>query len=463
MFLMKVRTQIFEPHSPVQREIMEFLAQKNETRTMWVACGSKFGKTIGAIGGLAHAAPQINNTTWRWIAPIYRQSKIGWKYLQNIWPSEPYVSYQKADMTVTIPKKNIELQFWHGQNPEDLEGEGIMGQVKDECAKLKEQVHISGKTTMTMTGGRELNISTPRGRNWFYKGCMNALEEMERAKIEKRQPREVFLTAPTSANPHIKQHILDENRRILPVRLYRQYFEAEFLDDGEVFPKISIDGETWKEEFERTGPTEFWIHPKSKKMNVVAGCDWAKVRDFTVLTVWDMEHFPHRMVGFLRFQGKRYTHQVVDIVKFLNRFANCEMLYHDKTGVGEALDDLLDKTNLVYEGVTFTNSSKANMVNNAITSIEQEEVIFPLWPELIKEFDQFEVVTNELGNMRYAAPEGENSHDDIVFSCCLGLEALRHYGNTECEVNFLEDLPEKEDLIQEMLVDDMDIDPDEGF
>lgn len=460
----KITTEIFAPHSENQRIVMEFLSQRDSvTRTMWVACGTKWGKTIGAIGGLAYAAPQIPNSTWRWVAPIYRQSKIGWKYLKQIWPGEPYVKYSVSDMTMMIPKRNIELQFWHGQNPEDLEGEGIMGQVKDECAKLKEQVHISGKTTMTMTGGRELNISTPRGRNWFYKGCMSAKEEMERAAFENRIPREIFLTAPTRDNIHIEQSVLDENKRILPARLYRQYFEAEFLDDGSVFPKLLIDNSIWKQEFERTGPTEFWIHPKHKELEVVAGADWAKVNDFTVVTVWSLNHNPRRMVGFLRFQGKRYTDQVVEVVRFLNKFKNCEMLYHDKTGVGQAIDDLLDKTDLIYEGVTFTNASKANMVNNTITLVEQNDVIFPWWPDLINEFENFEVITNDLGNMRYGAPDGENSHDDIVFSCCLGLEALRMYGNGEAEINFLEDLPNRKDLIVEQLIDDMDIDIDEGF
>ena len=56
----KIRTEIFAPHSDIQRQVMEFLADRdNPTRTMWVACGSKFGKTIGAAGSIAYAAPQI--------------------------------------------------------------------------------------------------------------------------------------------------------------------------------------------------------------------------------------------------------------------------------------------------------------------------------------------------------------------------------------------------------------------
>lgn len=461
---MKVVTKVFSPHSPLQREVMMFLSGQGETHTMWVACGSKWGKTLAASGGIALACPKFPNTTWRWIAPIYRQSKIAWKYINQIWPGAPYVLQQKTDMTMTIPSKNLELQFWHGQSPEDLEGEGITGQVKDEVAKMKEQVHISGRTTMTMTGGRELNISTPRGRNFFHKGCMRALEEMERAKFENRVPKEIFYTAPTINNPYIQQSILDENKRILPTRLYDQYFNAIFIDDGLVFPVPAIDTEVWKEEFERDGSTEYWIHPNAKNITVVAGCDWAKKQDFTVLTVWDTEARPFRMVGFLRYQGKRYTEQVVDVARFLRRFKECEILYHDKTGVGEALDDLLDRVpGLIYKGIVFTNSSKSAMVNNMITAMEQKEILFPWWEKLKKEFEIFEVTTTEIGNMRYQASEGENNHDDIVFSCCLGFSALREYSDRSFEVKFLEDLPEELDETENMLLDELDYDPEEGF
>jgi len=464
--LAKVTNKIFAPHSPLQREIMEFLAGEGPPYIMWVACGTKFGKTAAACGGMAYAAPKRKGTTWRIVAPIYKQVKISWKYISEIWPKEPYVKKNKADMLMHLPGKKVDLQFWHGQSPEDLEGEGIHGQINDECAKLKQQVFDSSRTTFTRTRGRMLNISTPRGRNWFYRGCKRAQKEEALALEEKRQPREIFRTAPTSANPYIPQESIEEARALLPDRLFRQYYLSEFVESGAVFPNPVIDLPWWKEEFLRDGPVEYWVHPEAKDKVVVAGCDWAKKRDFTVLTVWDHSKTPYRMVGFLRFQGKPYTEQVVDVAKFLyHNFKECEMLYHDKTGVGEALDDMLAQVpGLIYKGIVFTNASKSYMVNDLITAMERREIVFPWWKNLVEEFEIFEVDTNELGNMRYQAAEG--GHDDIVFSTCLGIAAAVEYSAKDFEVKFLEELPNAEmqkDTLENYMFEELDIDEEEGF
>jgi len=460
--LAKIINKIFAPHSDLQKKIMEYLAGEGEPYIMWIASGTKWGKTLAACGSLANAAPKKKNTLWRIVAPIYKQVKISWKYISNIWPNEPYVKKNKSDMIMSLAGTNTDIQFWHGQNPEDLEGEGVHGQINDECAKLKQQVFDSSRTTFTRTRGRMLNISTPRGRNWFYRGCMRAKAEMRLAEEEGRTPNEVFYTAPTSDNPFVPKESIEEAKKLLPRRLFEQYYEAVFVESGQVFPTPEIDRAVWREPFERDGAIEYWIHEDCKKLTVVAGCDWAKKQDYTVLTVWNHEKTPYRMVGFLRFQGKRYTDQVVDVAKFLRRFKECEILYHDKTGVGEALDDMLNQVpNLIYKGVTFTNASKSYMVNDLITAMERREILFPLWRELQQEFEVFEVDTTELGNMRYQAAEG--SHDDIVFSCCLGISAANEYTDKTFEVSFLDDLGKDKDTVESYMNGMLGIDDEDEF
>lgn len=469
----KIIANIFEPHCEIQNIIMNHLANRDSgTRFLWVACGTKFGKTLGAAGGYAYAFPRYPGTTWRWVAPIYKQAKIAWKYLDNILPTgykydkkTSLIVKNKTDFIMSIPSLKIESQFWHGQSPEDLEGEAIWGQVNDECAKLKKQVFDSSMTTWTMTQAQVLNISTPRGRNWFYSGCMRAKEEMEAAARENRVPREMFLTAPTADNPFVPRASIEEAKRLLPDRLYRQYYLAEFLEDGSTFPNPIIDSENWRTEYEQDGPIEWWIHPDSKEMTIVAGVDWAKKSDYTVLICIDHTKKPFKIVGFLRFHQKRYTDQVIDIVRFLRKFKYCEMIFHDKTGVGEAIDDILSKVpGLVYHGVVFTNASKALMVNNLITGMEQKNIHFPWWKALIHEFDVYEVETNDLGRMMYSAPDGD--HDDIVSSCFLAYAAAEEYGSRDFEVKILEDLPSlefKKDSWENYMYEELDIDPEEGF
>ena len=365
-----------------------------------------------------------------------------------------------------IPHLDIESQFWHGQSPEDLEGEAIFGQVNDECAKLKKQVFDSSMTTWTFTQAQVLNISTPRGkRSWFYAGCMRAKEEMEAARREKRIPREVFYTAATRKNPFVPQASIDEAKRILPERLFRQYHLAEFIDDGNTFPQIKIDTEIWKKEFYIDSSIEQWIHPDAKEISIVAGCDWAKKNDYTVLICLDHSKVPFKCVGFLRFHQEKYTSQVIRVYKFLKRFKSCEILYHDKTGVGEAIDDLLSEIpDFVYHGIVFTNASKALMVNALITGIEQDKVLFPWWPTLEHEFNVYEVDTDDLGRARFGAPEGD--HDDIVSAYFLAYAAAEEYGEREYKARFLEELPAEsfnKSLWQQYIDEQLEIDQDEGF
>jgi hypothetical protein len=410
------------------------------------------------------ACPKGKNELSRIVAPINKQVKISWKYLSDIWPDEPYVEKRKGDLTMFLPGVKSSLQFWHGQAPEDLEGEGVARQLNDECAKLKQQVFDSSRTTMTRTMGRMQNISTPRGRNWFFRGFTRAQEEMERALFEKRAPREIALTARTAENPFVSREAIEEAKRLLPERLYRQYYEAEFLEDGMVFPAPVIDKEFWLQIYVVDGPIQSWIRPDAHKLSVVAGCDWAKKRDFTVLTVWDYSKRPFRMVGFLRMQSLSYPDQVVEVIRFLRKFKGCEKLNHDKTGVGEAIDDMLEQTDLVYNGITLSNATKAYMINDLIMLMERREVIFPWWQQLMDEFDNFEVSVSEIGNMIYEAAEG--SHDDIVFSCALGLMACEEFSGPTFEVQFAEELSTKKyepDSIGSYIMEQLDIDPEEGF
>ena len=151
------------PHSDKQKLIMNafFIPGLIE---MWVACGSKFGKTFAASSAISLAFPLKQQALWRWVAPIYTQSKIGFKYCKRMLPPEPYVRPNESNLSLSIPAIDSQIQFFHGQHPESLEGEATAGNILDECAKMKEGVYESAKTTTTVTRGPIIGISTPKGK-----------------------------------------------------------------------------------------------------------------------------------------------------------------------------------------------------------------------------------------------------------------------------------------------------------
>jgi len=430
-----VRLKPPAPHSPKQQMIMQTLSS-GEINEVWVACGTKFGKTMAASTGLSVAAWSNQRKKFRWVAPIYSQSKIGLEYCSKILPAnEIYIN--NSSMSIKIPHNETAIQFYHATNPYSLEGEAINGYVFDEAAKMKEDAYTSAKTTTTVTRGPMIFISTPLGKNWFYRRCMDAREEMLRARHEGRVPNKIFITARTEDNPHVPRAAIETARRELPARLFRQFFLAEFEDDGGVFTGFREC--IYTEEIDVYGDFTKWTHADAAGAKVVIGADWAKTVDYTVFIAIDTT--TRRVVGFMRFHKRPYTEAVKNLVRFAKLFKDVLCVYHDKTGVGMAIDDQMEFTGLIFTGITFSNSSKTQMVANLMTSFEQKLLSIPLWNVLLTELDSFEVRTGNMGNMHYEAARG--GHDDTVCALMLANAALGYYGNIDMEISYADEAATK--------------------
>lgn len=402
---------------------------------LWVSCGTKFGKTFAAAAAICIRQSTGHGLLGRWVAPIYAQTKIGFKYCKKILPPPPHTKVDNHDLSLTLSALDSRVEFKSGKFPEDLEGEGIHGgYVLDECAKMQEQVHSSARTTVTVTRAPMLNISTPRGKNWFHSKCMQAKDEMEWAIKKGLPPAKMFLTAASIDNPLVSTEAVEEARRSMPDRLFRQYYLAEFVDDGSVF--LGYRDCFFGEELELHGPSQKWFDPDYSGNTVVIGADWAKTHDYTVFTAFDI--VTRKLVGFQRFHKTPYTEAIRKLVVFSKRFKDVIVVKHDKTGLGGVIDDQLSYTELPYEGVTFTNAWKAEAVASLITSIEHGIIGLPRWQEMIDEFEAYEVTTSAAGNLSYSAVPGK--HDDIVSSLLLSHQALVQYSDNGADIKFMEDL-----------------------
>lgn len=421
-----------KPHGRKQALIMQALLHPG-LEEVWIANGTKWGKTISASTAIVAAALNKPRSIFRWVAPIYNQSKIGWSYCRKILPPPPHISVNLADLEIRVPHLESVIQFYHAQNPVSLEGYGIAGYVFDEAAKIKEDAYASAKTTVTITRGPMIFISTPNGKNWFYQRCMAAYEEMERARYEKRLPKSIFITAPTSDNPHVPKAAIESAKRNLSQRLFRQFFEASFEDEGSVFTNYREN--IYTSELDLYGDNQIWFADAAGEKTVVVGADWAKTVDYTAFVAIDLE--TRKVVGVQRFHKQAYTEAIRRLVYFAKKFKSVEVVYHDKTGVGQAIDDQLAFTDLNFRGITFTNALKAEMVNRLITAFEQSMIQIPHWNQLLIELESFEVQASEIGTLRYGA--FGTGHDDIVCALLLAHHALLEYADRNHDLRFLED------------------------
>jgi len=362
----RVKISLPSPHSNLQSIIMKALTADYYIDDIFIACGSKFGKTISA--SVAQTLAVMNASqgdVFRWIAPIYRQTMIGQSYFSKMLPSKPYSDFNKGDMTYRV-QNGASIQFWHTQRPVDLEGEGVRAQVGDEAAKMLFQAYISAKTTTTMTRGPSMWISTPFGKNWFYKKFKEAEAEMKWAIKKGVNPEKIAIHAATTANPFISPEVIENAKKNLPDRLFRQHYLAEFVDGGTVFTNLLAAIEGDEIEFDNELIQLYLDRDRVQEAQVVIGADWGKSDDYTVFTALDI--VSRRLVGFMRFYKTQYHVAVGNLVRFARHFGSVIMIRHDKTGVGNAIDDLMSLTNLPYEGLVFTNSNKSQMVNDLIVA-----------------------------------------------------------------------------------------------
>jgi len=335
-----------------------------------------------------------------------------------------------SSLSLFMPSNDSQIQFFHGQHPESLEGEATTGNILDEAAKMKEDVYSAVKTTTTVTKGLIIGISTPKGKNnWFYKKCMEAKDEMLRAKHENRRPKKIYIHAPSWTNPAVSMDIVNDARKSMPERIWRQFYMADFLADGSVFTNINqclcTDFVDVMEQFQ-------WLAEGCENQEVVIGVDWVRNVDFTVFTAINPK--TRTVIGLWRMRGLGYPTQIHRLKIFAKKFMSCLTVWHDKTGVGIALDDLLFGTELPFHGITFTNASKNELMVKLMLSFEETSIKIPYIQALLDELNDIEVKTTLTGLPTYAASSG--SHDDLVMSLALAHSAMlqhseRDYGIIE--------------------------------
>lgn len=294
------------------------------------------------------------------------------------------------------------LECKSADNPVSLIGEGLNFLIIDECARIPETVWNEAlRPCLTDTEGDVLLISTPQGMNWFQKMFIRGQDKFEKEVYESWQ-------FPSSTNPYLAQAEIDETQRTLPELTFRQEFMAEFVSDsGAVFRNVDacIKGEleNWKE-----------------NTRYIMGVDLGKYADFTVIIVLKQEEGHLSVVYFDRFNQIDWNLQKTRIQNVSRNYNNCVAII-DSTGVGDSVFDDLVRMRVNVRGFRIkSNEIKRTLIENLIISLENEEISFPLIPELINELKIFSYEYSEVsGKVHYNAPTG--FHDDIVIALALAL------------------------------------------
>jgi len=191
-----------------------------------LACGRRWGKTrLAAV--IALEAALRGGRVW-WIGPTYPVAAIGWRLLKKL--TIPLnLNKNEAERRLEFPGGG-EIWVKSADNPDSLRGEGLDLAIFDECAFIKEEAWIDSiRPALTDTQGNAVFISTPAGKNWFWKLWL-------RAQVDEDWQAWHY---PSVSNPFLDPEEINQAKTELPDRTFRQEYLAEFIEhEGAVFRKI---------------------------------------------------------------------------------------------------------------------------------------------------------------------------------------------------------------------------------
>jgi Terminase RNaseH-like domain len=364
-----------------------------------VACGRRFGKTTFAVRKVAETA--LAGYPAAWGGPTYKSVGETWRLLSDLLRPATSLRSEQEKRLELVTGGTIDV--WSLEEADHVRGRGYKTFVVDEAAAISRLEYAWQQVirpTLTDYLGDAWFPSTPKGRNYFW--------ELFQLGRDPEEPEWASFRFPSSANPYLAPAELAAARRSLPARVFAQEYEADFVsDDVGVFRRV-------EEAARMPGAT-----PQERALPghaYVAGLDFGRFDDFTVLTVLDTSLEPVELVALDRFNRTDWQTQWTRIQALHQRFRPVAILA-EKNAAGEPVIAVLRMLGLpVVEFVT-SNPSKALAVQALALALEQEQLRLLDDPVLVGELLAFEAEKLPSGMIRYAAPENRN--DDCVVSLCL--------------------------------------------
>jgi len=295
----------------------------------------------------------FNKTSWGWVvAPVYQQASIIFDRVTDM----VYLADSKLPGTreIRVSRRNMTIEVRHydqqgkflgrsrfqgktSENPDNLRGASLNYLIVDEAAMVDSQVIFESlMPTLTTTNGWTLFISTPKGYNWFYDMFQHALSYRSHEDYPYLTQYAAWQLPTWNANPTIPESFFEQQRLIMPERVFRQEYGAEFLaDSGSVFQRLE---ECPKLKPLRVSSTELLLKHPVPYHRYVIGADFARLDDFSVFTVVDVD--TREVVRVLRMNTVSWERQLEELAKLYREYPGAFVAV-DARGVGDPLVEAL--------------------------------------------------------------------------------------------------------------------------
>ncbi len=172
-----------------------------------------------------------------YVAPTYRQAKmIAWRLLKNILPEGEPVKINEQELSVEFLRHKSIIELKGADNEDSLRGMGVHGLVVDEFASIYNNWAVWNEVLrpmLTDTKGWALFIGTPKGKDALWELYM---------KGQRKKDGFMSWRFATKDNPFIDAQEVEEAKKQLPPRYFRQEYEASFESyTGLVYPEFGAE------------------------------------------------------------------------------------------------------------------------------------------------------------------------------------------------------------------------------
>ncbi len=410
------------------------------------ACGRRWGKTESLSVDIASLALMERGSQQLLVAPTEAQARLLGEAVQDklekaFVSGDERLSDRKLivrarpHLTLTLapiepgPEPSRILCRTAGRDGRNLRGLWAHRIIVDEAAHVPERVLREVLPPMLADrGGEYLLASSPNGRrSAFY--TLFARGSVPN-QVQNGVTYQAFQCPTTDNKAHLDSAWLASQREDMGDALYAQEFEAQFLDDfGMVFREEEIEAAIADIPGVRTERTEVLSDPVLGRY-YVAGVDWGRKWDYTVVTVLDADQSPAKVVHLSRWRGTSWDQQAADTAAILARFLPRRTLA-DGNSIGDPIAEMLDAQirKLIPGGAyrpqverfMFSAESKQQLIDRLNVGLAARAVQFPPHKALLSELRGFEYAPGGPGRLKMAAASG--GHDDCVISLALAFFA----------------------------------------
>lgn len=198
-------------------------------------------------------------------------------------------------------------------------------------------------------------ISTPNGKNWFFRRMLELQKDSERGYVQFGDSRE---------NPYLSSHALEMRLKNMPEDRVAQNIAGQFIDNNKtIFSTHDIDQAMKNMPLESHSPNRKYI----------SGWDLARKQTHTVGMTFDVTEKPFRLMAFERFNNRDWSDVLVTIRKMQTEYKST--LVVDATGLGDVILSELADLNPI--GVIFTQRQKGELLGNLLLLHNRGDIIYP--------------------------------------------------------------------------------------